>query len=130
MEQREFDLKVVDDWVSFWNTYDLSQLDRLFLTDARVSYFSSEKPGLIKGIDALRKHHEGFGFVKGGKVQSNQLSLGDMNVDVFGPVVLVTALWRFQRANADKVQTGPVTLVYAQVGDEHRIAHAHFANYA
>lgn len=130
MEQPRFDLKVVDDWVSFWKTFDLSQLDRLFLADARVSYFSSEKQGVIKGFDALRKHHEGFGFVTGGKVQSNRLSLEHIDADVVGPTVIVTALWRFERANTDKVQTGPVTLVYVRAGDEYRIAHAHFANYS
>jgi hypothetical protein len=38
----EFDPKLVDDWVSIWNSYDLSKVPVLFLDDASVSYFSSE----------------------------------------------------------------------------------------
>lgn len=46
----------------------MNQFEKLFLKDDRVTYFSSEKQGVIKGYEALLKHHEGFGFVKGGKV--------------------------------------------------------------
>ena len=55
--------EAVSTWVSMWNSYDLSLVDELFLTDPTVTYFSSEKEGLIKGIDAVSKHHAGFGFV-------------------------------------------------------------------
>ena len=127
---RDFDVKVVDEWVSFWNTYDLSQFDELFLADARVSYFSSEKEGLVRGVEAVRKHHEGFGFVRGGKVSSNRLWLDDVHVQVLGPAVVVGAIWYFQRANSEKLQRGPVTLVYVQDGGRYRIAHANFGNYA
>lgn len=37
-----------------WNSYDLTLVDHLFLADAYVTYFSSEKEGLITGIEALR----------------------------------------------------------------------------
>ena len=129
MPRRDFDPGLIDAWVSFWNTYDLSQLDQLFVTDDRVSYFSSEKQGLIKGAAALRKHHEGFGFVPGGKVTSNKLSLEQVDIEAVGPGAIVTAIWRFERAGSDKIQKGPVTLVYAPVGDAYRIAHANFGNY-
>lgn len=122
--------RIVGEWVSFWNTYDLQLVEKLFLTDARVSYFSSEKQGVIRGIDALRQHHEGFGFVSGGKAHGNRLWLEDLHADVFGPVTIVTAIWHFQRQGSDSVQKGPVTLVYAQDGTRYRIAHGHFANYA
>ena len=35
-------------WVAMWNTYDLAQVDSLFLPDARLTCFSSEKEGLIR----------------------------------------------------------------------------------
>ena len=37
----------VDAWVEIWNTYDLNQVDKLFLQDERVTYFSSEKEGFF-----------------------------------------------------------------------------------
>jgi hypothetical protein len=132
MDQRpsRFDRALIDAWVTFWNTYDLRKVDELFLPDGRVSYFSSEKEGVIKGIDALRKHHEGFGFVPGGKASQNRLWLEGVDVEDLGPAVVVTGVWRFQRAGADGVQKGPVTLVYAPAATGYRIAHAHFGNYA
>ena len=54
--------KKVDEWVKLWNNYDLKQVDKLFLNDNRASYFSSEKQGIIKGIDNLIEHHKEFGF--------------------------------------------------------------------
>jgi hypothetical protein len=126
---QELAARITKDWVSFWNTYDLDLVEKLFLTDARVSYFSSEKQGVIKGIDALKKHHEGFGFVRGGKTQGNRLWLEDLDAQIIEPVVVITAIWHFQRQNADTVQKGPVTLVYTQVGNEYRLWHGHFANY-
>ncbi len=124
-----FDRKLVDEWVRFWNTYDLNQVDRLFLKDGRVSYFSSEKQGVIKGFDALVKHHEGFGFVRGGKVQPNKLWLEDVDVEDFGDWALVCAIWFFKRPTSETPQKGPVTLAYVMTGDGWRIAHANFGNY-
>lgn len=126
----EFDAAAIDAWVAFWNTYDLTLVDRLFVADARVTYFSSEKQGVIKGLEALRRHHEGFGFVPGGKAQGNRLWLEDVDVASFGPTTVVTAIWCFRRAGAERVQRGPVTLVYIDAGDGPRIAHANFGNYA
>lgn len=125
----EFDPGVVDAWVSMWNTYDLSMVEKLFLDDPRVTYFSSEKEGLVKGIDGLLKHHEDFGFVRGGKGQPNRLWLEDTQIEVFGEAAIVKAVWCFRRGGSEKVQRGPVTLVYTPSGDEYRIAHAHFSNY-
>lgn len=123
--------EVVSAWVSMWNTYDLSLVDQLFLADARVTYFSSEKEGLIKGIEALREHHQGFGFVEGGKVQPNKLWVESLHTMVYGPVAIVNGVWFFRRGSDDsgEPQRGPVTIVYVQIGDEYRIAHMHFAHY-
>ena len=129
MNAPPFSQSIIDAWVSSWNTYDLSNVEKLFLNDSRVSYFSSEKRGLIKGIDKLLKHHQEFGFVPGGKAQPNRLWLEDVSTDIFQGTVIVAASWFFQRGGSDKVQSGPVTLVYVLEGDEWRIAHANFSNY-
>ncbi len=129
MPVTEFDPVLVETWVSIWNTYDLSMVERLFLEDERVTYFSSEKRGLIKGIDSLLRHHEEFGFVSGGKDQPNRLWLEDTQIEAFEDAVIVKADWCFRRGGSENVQRGPVTLVYVPFNGGHRIAHAHFSNY-
>ncbi|MFC1639983.1 hypothetical protein ACFL3B_04380 [Gemmatimonadota bacterium] len=118
-------------WVNLWNTYDLSMVDDLFLTDSNVTYFSSEREGLIKGISAVRTHHEGFGFVPGGKVVEQELWVNDVHTATHGPTAIVTGVWFFgQRDNApDNVQRGPFTFVYVIKGPEYRLAHLNFGTY-
>jgi hypothetical protein len=118
----------VDAWVSLWNSYDLTQVDKLFLKSSQLTYFSSEKEGIIRGIEAVREHHRGFGFVDGGKTQENKLWVEDVQTDVFGKTAVVTGIWFFQRSSGE-IQRGPLTIVYVQAGVEYRIAHMHFANY-
>lgn len=125
----KFNPKTIDEWVKFWNTYDLDQVEKLFLTDNRVTYFSSEKQGVIKGYEALVKHHEGFGFVRGGKKAANKLWLEGIDVEDFGDNAVVCAIWFFKRPTSESPQKGPVTLVYEQTRDGWRIAHANFGNY-
>lgn len=125
----KFNTKIVDEWVKFWNTYDLNQVEKLFLHDDRVTYFSSEKQGVIKGYDALVKHHEGFGFVNGGKISQNTLWLEGMDVEDFGDNAIVCAIWFFKRPTSENPQKGPVTIVYERAADGWRIAHANFGNY-
>jgi len=94
----EFDTdRYVAAWVEMWNSYDLSMVDRLFLTDSRVTYFSSEKEGLITGIETVREHHREFGFVEGGKEQDNRLWVEELHTSVFGPTAIVTGIWFFTR---------------------------------
>ena len=121
-------VNLVDEWVSLWNTYDLSRVGELFLNDGRVSYFSSEKEGAVRGIQDLIEHHRGFGFVPGGKRQPNRLWLEDVHIEEYGACAVVTAVWCFQRADSP-VQRGPVTMVYVDDGGGYRIAHANFGNY-
>jgi hypothetical protein len=69
-----FDMeRVVGEWVNMWNRYDLSQVDGLFLDSDDLSYFSSDREGIIKGLVAVREHHRRFGFVPGGKKHGNKL---------------------------------------------------------
>ena len=121
--------KALERWVGLWNTYDLDAVGDLFLTDDRVTYFSSEKRGLIKGYQSLVEHHRGFGFVEGGKDTGNKLWLEDVAVERFRGFAVVKADWLFRRKGGDKAQRGPVTIVYVDEGDGPRIAHAHFSNY-
>jgi len=118
-------------WTAFWNAYDLSAAEKLFLTDDRPSYFSSEKKGLIRGFNALLEHHKGFGFVPGGKAQDNRLWLEDVYIQAFGPTANVAARWLFDKnvGTEGPVQHGPVTFQLIKGDDGWRIAHAHFANW-
>jgi ketosteroid isomerase-like protein len=123
--------ELVDSWVAMWNSYDLKMVDALFLQDSRVSYFSSEKEGLIQGIDAVREHHEGFGFVNGGKSQQNKLWVEDVQIQNFGKVAVVAGVWYFQRTsdNPESVQKGPFTFVCVRQGEGWRLAHLNFSEY-
>ena len=123
-----FSKTVVDEWVDIWNNFNLDMVKKLFLNDERVTYFSSEKIGLIKGIDSLVEHHREFGFVEGGKETGNKLWLEDVEIEEFGQFILVKADWLFQRKGSDKHQRGPVTIVYIKQ-DRYIIAHAHFSDY-
>ena len=114
--------------LDFWNTYDLSQVEDLFLQDNRLTYFSSEKEGAILGFDAVFEHHKGFGFIPGGKDQPNKLWLEDLHFADFNSSVVVTAIWYFQRPDGLK-QRGPVTIVYIRHGDRFKIAHMNFSEY-
>jgi tetratricopeptide (TPR) repeat protein len=118
-------------WTVMWNAFDLSPVDRLFLNDDRLSYFSSEKKGLIRGMEALKVHHQGFGFVPGGKSQESRLWLEDVRVVDLGSsqAFLITATWGFDRGQGPEIgQRGPVTFVIVKTDVGFRIVHAHFAN--
>lgn len=110
-------------WERSWNTYDLDVIQKLFVNDSSVTYFSSERAGLIHGIDSLVKHHRSFGFVSGGKVPTNKLWLTELR---YLPAA-VTATWHFQRPGSPE-QRGPVTFILKEDAKGLRIAHAHFSN--
>jgi hypothetical protein len=118
-------------WVQLWRTYDLDLVGDLFVTDSTVTYLSSERKGLILGIDSVRSHHVGFGFVPGGVPPASELWLEDVHGEQRGDAATVTAVWFFgdRAAPRDSVQHGPVTFVYAWRVDRWRIAHAQFGNY-
>ena len=121
----------IDQWVAMWNSYDLDLVDELFLTDSTVSYLSSEREGAIIGIDAVREHHAGFGFVSGGEPPDATLWMEDVEVTTPGNIAVVTGTWYFRRGSdaTAELQRGPVTFVYVPTADGYRIAHAHFADY-
>ncbi len=118
------------EWVALWAGYDLDGLDQLFVRDSSLTYLSSERPGLIRGPDALRQHHAGMGFVAGGQPPAGALWVDEVESTVHGTTAVVTAVWYFgDREQPDSVQRGPMTAVYVWAGDRYRIAHMHFANY-
>ena len=124
--------EAIDAWVKMWNSYDLNQVDQLFVNcDEKLTYKSSEKPGLIKGISAVRKHHEEFGFVPGGKASQNKLWVEDVKCKCVAGNNVITGTWFFQKDNEEEIQEGPFTAVYCKCDEsEYRIAHMHFANAA
>jgi len=127
-----FDLEAeIAKWVDLWHTYDLNRLDDLFVTDSSLTYLSSEREGAIRGIDAVREHHRGFGFAAGGGTPSAELWLDQLLSEQVGSAAIVIGVWYFgdRSAAIDSVQQGPVTLVYVYRDGAYRIAHAHFANY-
>jgi ketosteroid isomerase-like protein len=122
--------RLVARWVAMWNSYDLDLVDELFLTDERVTYLSSEREGLIRGIQAVREHHRGFGFVPGGKIPERELWVEEIDSSAFENSAIVTAVWFFgSRNRRGEAQRGPMTLVYVKAGGGYRLAHLHFANY-
>jgi len=117
-------------WSLSWNIYDLDLTGKLFVSDPRTTYVSSEKPGLIQGFQALMEHHRGFGFIPNGKNADNRLWLENCSVQEDAAMAYVTARWFFDRdlAGPGPVQKGPVTFVLTRGIDGWRIVHAHFAN--
>lgn len=118
-------------WTVMWNAYDLSPVERLFLDEDKLSYFSSEINGLIRGMAALKVHHQGFGFVPDGKSQESRLWLEEVRVVDLGSgqAFLVTATWGFDKGQGpETAQRGPVTFVIVKTDSGFRIVHAHFAN--
>jgi hypothetical protein len=130
--KQEFDTDYyMNAWLNLWNTYDLALVDELFLVDSSVTYFSSEREGLITGIDAVRSHHEGFGFVFGGRPAEQDLWVENVHTTTLWPAAIVTGVWLFgdREGAPEEAQRGPFTFVYVQRGDSYRLAHLNFGTY-
>ena len=126
---------VVSTWVEMWNAYDLDPVADLFLTDDRVSYFSSEFEGVIQGFDAVVEHHRGFGFTSGGAERGTRLWVEGLTEEVFGDAAVLTGVWYFERpaqegeGAASAPQRGPVTFVCVLDEGRWQFAHMNFGNY-
>ena len=94
--------RLVTRWERSWNTYDLREVDSVFWSDRSVTYFSSERAGLIRGIDALREHHAGFGFVAGGKVLAIEGAAKGPAIVALAILIAVTTLIVTQFAFRDR----------------------------
>jgi ketosteroid isomerase-like protein len=115
-------------WELMWNTFDLQEVDRLFLQSDGLSYFSSEREGLIQGFQAVREHHKSFGFVNGGSHPPTKLWLEDVLIKEYGTAAVVTGIWYFQRQDG-RLQRGPVSIFYSNQDGYYKIAHMNFSNY-
>ena len=124
-------LRLITRWERFWNTRDLDEFDALFLAGSDLTYFSSEKQAVLRGPDAVREHHRGFGFAPGGAATPNRLWLEVVTVDRVGrDAAVVTATWLFRRASTpERIQRGPLTAVLVQRPVGWRIAHMAFGNW-
>lgn len=92
--------KWIGEWTKMWNSYDLDQVDRLFITDLRLTYLSSEKEGTLQGIEAVREHHRGFGFVEGGKDQPNKLWVENLVTTDLGDTASLLLTWLLKPCRA------------------------------
>lgn len=79
-------------------------------------------------MDALQKHHKGFGFVKGGKDSEAKLWLTETHYTDLDGSILVVAIWHFSRPGADAEQKGPVSFIIIENAAGYVIHHAHFSN--
>ncbi len=124
--------QVIDKWLKLWETYDLNMLDDIFLQSDELTYFSSEKEGLMKGFKHLKPHHISFGFVEGGKAPEKALWLEKVETRIYEGSTMVGGVWYFgdKSLPKDSISKGPVTfvLIKNKEGDT-KIAHTHFANY-
>jgi len=115
-------------WERMWNIFDLQEVDRLFLQSGGLSYFSSEREGLIQGIQSVKEHHRSFGFVNGGSHPPTKLWLEDVEIREYGTAAVVTGIWYFQRKDG-RLQRGPVSIFYTNQDGSYKIAHMNFSNY-
>jgi ketosteroid isomerase-like protein len=119
------------EWVEMWNSYDIDQVPNLFLDDDRLTYFSSEKEGVIRGMEAVLEHHRGFGFLPGGDSKPTRLWVEGLRTDLLGEMAIITGIWFFQSTeeSAGEPQKGPVTFVCVREGGEWRFVHMNFSEY-
>ena len=123
--------ELLDSWVELWGTGNLDLVPALFLRDDRVTYFSSEFEGLIRGYPALVEHHRGFGFEAGGVPREQVIWVGDVEIVDFGDTALVGAIWYFgDPASPEGAQRGPMSVIAVATSAGYRIGHMHFATYA
>ena len=86
---------LLDAWVGLWGSYDLDVVGELFVRDDRLTYFSSEFEGLIRGYDAIVEHHRGFGFVPGGTKRDSVIWVEEAEFVELGTTVMIGAIWYF-----------------------------------
>lgn len=122
---------LIADWLHAWNTRDLTAVERLFLPDSTVTYFSSEWEGPIRGPAEVRRHHVRMGFALEPSRPGQELWVEQLESRPYGATIVATAMWYFgdRTAPRDSVQRGPMTAVFVRDHGELRIAHMHFGEY-
>lgn len=122
---------LLDSWLAMWRRYDLDRVADLFVNDDALTYFPSDREGLIEGFGAVREYHEGLGFVPGGFQPESEMWLEQVTIADFGESAVVGAVWYFgNRVNRRAAGRGPLTMVLARAGSGFRISHVNFGNYA
>jgi hypothetical protein len=114
-----------------WNSYDLDEVRELFLDGPGLTYFSSEREGVIRGMDSLLDHHRGFGFLPGGDERASRLWVEGLEEDIFGDAAVLTGTWFFQSdvGSPEGPQKGPVTFVCVRRADGWKFVHMNFSEY-
>jgi imidazolonepropionase-like amidohydrolase len=121
---------LIDQWLAMWKLYDLDRVRDLFLNDDAVTYFPSDREGLVTGIDAVLAYHEELGFTPGGFGPDEELWLEDVTVANLGESAVVGAIWYFgSPANRAAAGRGPLTMVLVRTPSGFRISHVNFGNY-
>ena len=120
--------KVIGEWVEMWMQYDLSKIDELFLESDDLTYYSSEKQRVMKGLEAVKEHHRGYGFVPGGKKHGNKIWAENLEATPIDNVVAVTGIWHYRQVMGAH-QWGSFSFVYVNKDDRFLLAHLHFGRY-
>ena len=122
---------LLEGWLAMWRRYDLDRVADLFVNDDALTYFPSDREGLIEGFAAVREYHEGLGFVAGGFQPESEMWLEQVTVADFEESAVIGAVWYFgTRVNRRAAGRGPLTMVLARTDAGYRISHVNFGNYA
>lgn len=122
---------LLETWLDMWRRYDLDRVDQLFVSDDALTYFASDREGLLEGVDAVREYHAGLGFVAGGFQPGQELWLEQVTISDFGESAVIGAVWYFgHRVNRQAAGRGPLTMVLTRTPSGLRISHVNFGNYA
>ncbi len=122
---------LLESWLAMWRRYDLDRVDQLFVRDDALTYFPSDRQGLIEGINEVRAYHAALGFVSGGFQPQSELWLENVTIADFGESAVIGAIWYFgNRVNRQAAGRGPLTMVFTRTSAGYLISHVNFGNYA
>ena len=122
---------LLEAWLGMWRRYDLDRVGQLFASDESVTYFASDREGLLEGIDAIRDYHAGLGFVAGGFQPEQELWLEEVAISDFGESAVIGAVWFFgNRVTRQAAGRGPLTILLTRTPEGFRISHVNFGSYA
>jgi hypothetical protein len=122
---------LLDAWVEVWTTFDLDMVSDIFIQDERLTYFSSEVEGLLKGFPRIVEHYRGFGFEPGGGVTESVIWVDEVEIVDFGDTAFIGAIWYFGDPDTpSEAQHGPMSVLAVKSLDGYRIGHMNFGTYA
>lgn len=117
-------------WLNLWRRYDLDALDDVFLMDPALTYFASDREGVIEGWEAVRSYYEEQGFVRGGFPVTDELWLENTVITDFDESAVVSAVWRFgNRVTPEASGRGPFSMVIVKTNSGFRVSHVNMSNY-